>query len=219
MQDTEIQWEGHKILINCRLSPKYLWLATESIVKVDDIEIARGGGFLRTDKLKGTFLHNNHLCELYLEAKSDSRSILDGPYKLYIDGNLISEGRLVVDNNWLLPLTLEYPNKKGKYRISNASCSYIIGIMVMISTVIFLVSSIAIQLATPGGYAKASQAVTFLPGLCFLEIGVFSFFGIIAGLIGFFEKARNRLHARVGFILSAIIFFGWFLLFVFSKAY
>ncbi len=216
MPDTEIQWEGHNIILSNRVTARYLWLGTESVVNVDGVQLGITRG-MRVDKLKCTFVHNDRPTELYLEVKSDG-SIVDAPYKLYIDGSLISEGRLTVNNNWLLPLTLEKPNKKGKYKISNASCSYIIGILVTISSVIFLVSTFAIGIATPGGYVKASDAVKSLPGLCLLEIGVLSFFGIIAGIIGFFEKARNHLHARIGFIISAIIFFGWILLLVFSTA-
>jgi len=72
-------------------------------------------------------------------------------------------------------------------------------------------SSIAIGYATPGGYSNASGAVTFLPGLCLLETGVLTLFGIVYGILGFFEQARNKVHAWVGFILSVIIFTGWFL--------
>ena len=47
--DTEFQWEGHNIQINCLPALKYLWMATETIVRVDDIEIGRAGGFWFTD--------------------------------------------------------------------------------------------------------------------------------------------------------------------------
>ena len=39
--DTELQWEGHNIQINCLPKLKYLWMATETTVRVDDVEVGR----------------------------------------------------------------------------------------------------------------------------------------------------------------------------------
>jgi hypothetical protein len=38
-------WQGHKIEISTDLSPKYLFLASENLVKVDSKEVVRFGGF------------------------------------------------------------------------------------------------------------------------------------------------------------------------------
>jgi len=81
--------------------PRYLWLATETVVKIDGGEIGRSGGFRFTEKLIGKFPHNNGLSELALEMKVDLITLVSIPYTLEIDGNIISQGRLKI-NNWAL---------------------------------------------------------------------------------------------------------------------
>jgi len=99
--DTEFQWEGHNIQINCMPALKYLWMATETIVRVDDVEIGRAGGFRFTDKISGNFNNHGHPSELVLEMKVDIITLASVPYTLTINGNLISQGRLKI-NNWPL---------------------------------------------------------------------------------------------------------------------
>jgi hypothetical protein len=95
---TEFQWEGHNIQIVCQPMPKYLWMATETVAKVDDREVCRGGGFGFTDKIRGKFGNNDLSHELALELKMDVVTLVSVPYKLQIDENVISEGRLRIDN-------------------------------------------------------------------------------------------------------------------------
>ncbi len=95
---TEFQWEGHDIQIISQPIPKYLWMATETVAKVDGKEIGRGGGFGFTDKIRGKFGNNNPPHELALELKMDLVTLVSVPYKLQIDQNVISEGRLRIDN-------------------------------------------------------------------------------------------------------------------------
>jgi len=98
---TEFQWEGHNISIDSQPALKYLWFATETIIKVDGAEIARYGGFRFTEKITGKFPHNNSSSELALEIKVDLITLVSVPYKLEIDGNMVSQGRLKI-NNWIL---------------------------------------------------------------------------------------------------------------------
>lgn len=99
--DTEFQWEGHNIQINCLPKLKYLWMATETTVRVDDVEIGRVGGFRFTDRISGKFSHHGHPSELVLEMKVDIITVASVPYTLTIDGNVISQGRLKI-KNWPL---------------------------------------------------------------------------------------------------------------------
>ena len=98
---TECQWAGHHILIRSEPAVKYLWLATETVVMVDGFEIGRSGGFRFTEKLVEKFPHNNSLSELALEMKSNLITLMSVLYKLEIEGNVISQGKLKIDN-WIL---------------------------------------------------------------------------------------------------------------------
>jgi hypothetical protein len=98
---TTFQWEGHNIHIHTQPAPKYLWLATETVVKVDGEEIGHSGGFGFTETLTGTFPHKDHSSELVLEMKVDLITLVSIPYKLEIDGEIISQGRLEI-NDWPL---------------------------------------------------------------------------------------------------------------------
>ena len=101
--EVEFQWEGHNISINSQPALKYLWLATETVVKVDGVEIGRSGGFRITEKIIAKFPHNSNPSELVLEMKADLITLVSIPYKLEIDGSIISQGRLKI-NNWILSL-------------------------------------------------------------------------------------------------------------------
>ncbi len=98
---TEVQWEGHNISIRSQPAIKYLWLAAETVVMIDGVEIARSGGFRFNEKLVEKFPHNNSSSELALEIKVDLITLVSVPYKLEIDDNVISQGRLKIDN-WIL---------------------------------------------------------------------------------------------------------------------
>lgn len=108
---TEFQWKGHNILIQSQPSLKYLWLATETVVKVDGVEIGHSGGFGLNEKIIGNFLNNNHSSELIFEMKTDLFTLVSIPYKLQINRRIISQGRLKI-NDWLLffvPLAILMP--------------------------------------------------------------------------------------------------------------
>lgn len=98
---TEFQWEGHSIIIHTQPSSKYLWMATETVARVDGIEIGRSGGFGFTETLIGTFPHGDRSSELALELKVDLITFASIPYKLAVDGEVISQGRLQIDD-WIL---------------------------------------------------------------------------------------------------------------------
>ena len=98
---TEVQWEGHNISIRSQPEIKYLWLATETVVMVDDVEIGRSGGFRFNENFVEKFPHNNSFSELALEIKVDLITLVSVPYILKIDGDVISQGRLRIDN-WIL---------------------------------------------------------------------------------------------------------------------
>ncbi len=99
--DTEFHWESHNIKIDSQPGLKYLWMATETVVKVDDVEISRVGGFRFTDRITGKFIHNDHACEFVLAMKVDLITLVSVPYEFQIDGNIISQGRLKI-KNWPL---------------------------------------------------------------------------------------------------------------------
>jgi len=92
---TLINWEGHQIEIVCRLSGKYLLLATENIVKVDGSEVARSGGFSFTDLAIGSFQHNNDRVQIEL---STGAAAFTTKYVLRVNGIIISQGRLGIEN-------------------------------------------------------------------------------------------------------------------------
>jgi hypothetical protein len=188
--DTELQWEEHRIAISLYLSRKYLWLATETVVRVDDVEVGRTGGFKNHEKVKGTFIHNDKHVELFLESKIDSGSFWKGslPYTLIIDRNLIAQGRLE-------------PAK----RLGFGSCSMILGIILVISFCVLLGSLVLPRIA-PRGLSNASVIVTDFQGLCYAEIGILSLLGVLYGILGFFGKKRNPTHAALGLVLSGSIF-------------
>jgi hypothetical protein len=97
----EFYWEGHHIVIHSEPALKYLWAATETVVKVDDVEIGRAGGFRFTERLGGNFPHKNNSSKLALEMKTDLITLASIPFKLEIDGNIIAQGRLRIDD-WIL---------------------------------------------------------------------------------------------------------------------
>ena len=98
---TIFQWEGHRILVHTQPAPKYLWLATETIVSVDGVEVGRSGGFGFSETLGGRFSHNDHASELVLEMKTDLVTLVSIPYTLFVDKEVISQGRLEIDD-WIL---------------------------------------------------------------------------------------------------------------------
>lgn len=97
----EFRWKGHTLFVQCQPSPKYLWLATETILKVDGAEIGRSGGFARTEQIKGKIQTKTHSSELAFETKMDWKTLASIPYKLHINKKIVSEGRLKVDH-WFL---------------------------------------------------------------------------------------------------------------------
>jgi hypothetical protein len=108
MVETDFLWEGHSIQIDTRPALKYLWMATETVVNVDGVEIGRIGGFRFTEKMSGEFIHNNNPCQLVLDIKVDLITLVSVPYQLSVDGGIISRGRLRIED-WplfLVPLAI-----------------------------------------------------------------------------------------------------------------
>ncbi|QZZ22805.1 hypothetical protein J5X98_10880 [Leptothermofonsia sichuanensis E412] len=69
--DLQGTWQGHKIEISSHLSPKYLFFASDALVKVDDKEVARFGGFfLRKRVLVSTFDHQGETIPIEIKLKS-----------------------------------------------------------------------------------------------------------------------------------------------------
>lgn len=99
--NTEFQWEGHTIVVDSRPALKYLWLAGGTVVTVDGTEIGRSGGFGFVEKTVGIFSDDKGSHELILEQRSDLITLVSVPYTLQIDGQLISHGRLHI-NDWPL---------------------------------------------------------------------------------------------------------------------
>jgi hypothetical protein len=89
-------WNGHTIDLRMQLARKYLWLATETIAKVDSVEVGRSGGFSWKEKINAQFVSDGRPHVLSLEQFPDALAMLDGSvrYNLRIDGELISHGRL-----------------------------------------------------------------------------------------------------------------------------
>ena len=102
---TKLQWNGHNIQINLIPSPKYLWFASETILLVDGIEVARSGGFKLSSKIISKFLDKDRSVEICLELKSDIVTLVSVPYKLQIDGDTIAQGRADIDN-WISTLVI-----------------------------------------------------------------------------------------------------------------
>ena len=106
---TELEWEGHKIIIHSQPSIKHLLTTGETVVIIDDVQICRsGGGFSFNEKANGVFLHNNHPTQLTLEIKPDLITFTTVPYRLTIDGVLTSVGRAEI-TNWqlfLIPIAI-----------------------------------------------------------------------------------------------------------------
>jgi hypothetical protein len=98
---TELQWEGHNISIRSEPALKYLWSATETVVMVDGVELGRTGGFRFNEKLTGRFPHQNASSEFALDIKVDLITLVSVPYQLEVDGKIVSQGRLKIDN-WIL---------------------------------------------------------------------------------------------------------------------
>ena len=99
---TELQWEEHRIRLHCQPMAKYFWLATETVMLVDDEEIGRVGGFRFTEKIEGEFnSDNNETNNIVLDIKVDLLTLISVPYKLFIDGEIVSDDRLNIDN-WYL---------------------------------------------------------------------------------------------------------------------
>lgn len=105
--ESEIKWEGHNIEIYSQPSLKYLWIAAETVVKVDEIEVGRSKGFGRSggwggyEKVDGNFIHNGVPTKFVLEIKVDLITLVSVPYKFYVEDVVISQGRLKI-KNWQL---------------------------------------------------------------------------------------------------------------------
>jgi len=98
---TFIEWEGHKIEIKSRFSPKYfilasrlLMLATETKLFVDENLIGKADGLHFTKSISGSFSHKGKPTRIELEIR---KGLFQISYLLSIDGSSISQGILQVE--------------------------------------------------------------------------------------------------------------------------
>lgn len=102
---TGFEWNGHHIQVHIQPSLKYLWLATETVIYIDDVEAGRNGGITFNEKTNIKFINNGRPIDLTLEVKSDWKTLVSIPYLLSIDGALFSQGRLKI-SDWYLTLIM-----------------------------------------------------------------------------------------------------------------
>ena len=86
-----VEWQGHKIDFTSSISPKYLMLAGESALKVDNREVGRTGGFHFRERTGGNFLHENKPVAIELELRGGFSKI---NYTLRVAGEPVSRGKL-----------------------------------------------------------------------------------------------------------------------------
>lgn len=86
-----IQWQSHQIEINPFISPKYLLLAGETLLRVDGKEVARTGGFRFSEKGSGTFYHDGNPLPIELQLKG---GFLYVNYLLKIADNEVAKGKV-----------------------------------------------------------------------------------------------------------------------------
>jgi len=92
---TSINWEGHNIDFSTRLTPKYLFLSTETIVKVDGKEISHSGGFAFTENAIGQIKHLDKNVQIDVETRS---GLVSPHYLIRVDGKVIAQGKHTIDN-------------------------------------------------------------------------------------------------------------------------
>lgn len=97
----EFQWRDHVISVHTQPSPKYLWLATETVLIIDGEKIGRSGGFGLTERITGRIRGKRRASEIVLETKAGLFTLVSIPYTLWINGKVVSQGDLRIDR-WFL---------------------------------------------------------------------------------------------------------------------
>jgi len=84
-------WQGNKIEISVHLSPKYLFLATENLVKVNGKKVAELGGFSLKNHVVTTFDHQEKTTQIEIQTKA---GLFLPNYLIKINDQVVMEGYL-----------------------------------------------------------------------------------------------------------------------------
>ena len=98
------KWPGSTVAVQARLVPRFLWSTASIDVLLDNQCILQTGGQLKvTGSHSGTFIHSGstHTADL----SWGYGLLFSFPYQLRIDGTLVSEGRVRIQN-WALGLLI-----------------------------------------------------------------------------------------------------------------
>ena len=94
-------WRGLTVVITCRLVSRYLWTTASIDVWLDGNRILRTGGVL---KRRGSSTETFHLGNTQHEATVSwgAGRFLSFPCTLTIDGIVVAESPVFIENGWLL---------------------------------------------------------------------------------------------------------------------
>lgn len=94
-------WQGHKIEISVYLSPKYLFMVAENLVKVDGNEVVRFGGFSLNYHVVGTFAHQGETTQIEVKTKA---GLFLPNYFVKIDEQVVMQGYLGMESISLIQI-------------------------------------------------------------------------------------------------------------------
>lgn len=96
-------WEGGNIEVRARLVPKFLWTTGSIDVFLNGVRIVSSGGkFKISTTTRAEF--NHHGSQHTVELQARSARVGTFPYKLLIDGVLIADSEVFIDNPRILLL-------------------------------------------------------------------------------------------------------------------
>jgi len=87
-----IEWEGLLIEFYAYLSPKYLWLATENQLWIDDKFVAKSGGLNFGSEAKCKLLHDRKILDICFKTKTRFKSGSGLDYFLIVDNTVVKNG-------------------------------------------------------------------------------------------------------------------------------
>jgi hypothetical protein len=94
-------WNGVPVIITCRLIKRYVWTTASIDIWVDGNLVLRSGGVLRiTGSRTESFYFDTATHEATLAWRAGR--LLSFPFKLVIDGTVVVESRVFIENWWLL---------------------------------------------------------------------------------------------------------------------
>lgn len=93
---TTLEWEGHRIELRCFLSPRYVFMAGESVVLVDGKPAGRAGGFRFAESAAGTFEHDGNPTRIEFEVRNGFFTSARADYVLRIGGKPVSQGKVAI---------------------------------------------------------------------------------------------------------------------------